>query len=129
MPVAGPAPQSQQLSESCSRWNEAILKGCRHQHVNLSSEPPSVLSVCRRAKQQAEWEERQKVRAATQKEMAGEPFDAEVTKCEQLAAYLAKFTAQAEAHNAAAADGGAAAAPPKGYSMPKKKGEQNPGAC
>ena len=86
-----------------------------------------MLSVCRRAKQQAEWEERQKVRAATQKEMAGEPFDAEVTKCEQLTAYLAKFTAQAEAQNAAAAGGGTAAAPPKGYSMPKKKGEQNLG--
>ena len=86
-----------------------------------------MLPVCRRAKQQAEWEERQKARAATQKEMAGEPFDAEVTKCEQLAAYLAKFTAQAEAQNAAAAGGGAAAAPPKGYSMPKKKGKYNLG--
>ena len=36
------------------------------------------LGLCRRARQQEEWEARQEERKARQAEMAGEPFDKEV---------------------------------------------------
>ena len=45
--------------------------------------------MCRRAKQQQEWEERQAERKARQAEMAGEPFDKEVNL--QLECILASF--------------------------------------
>lgn len=56
----------------------------------------------RRVHQQQEWEERQAERKARQAEMAGEPFDKEVTLCEQLTSYLIKFKPAAQSKSTAA---------------------------
>lgn len=76
----------------------------------------------RRAKQQQEWEERQAERKARQAEMAGEPFDKEVTLCEQLTSYLTRFKPTAQ--NAAAATTAATVEMP-GMQVFKKKEVEN----
>ncbi|KAL3151875.1 hypothetical protein ABBQ38_012836 [Trebouxia sp. C0009 RCD-2024] len=77
----------------------------------------------RRARQQQEWEERQAERKARQAEMAGEPFDKEVTLCEQLASYLTKFKPATQSTGAAASS--ADVVVPQGMQVLKKKDVEN----
>lgn len=76
----------------------------------------------RRARQQQEWEERQAERKARQAEMAGEPFDKEVTLCEQLTSYLTKF--KPATRNSTASTSAAAVDIP-GMQVFKKKDVEN----
>jgi hypothetical protein len=110
------------IQELRTEWNERNQEWW--EHTQKVREQQREERKERDVKRQAEYEVRQKERAARAAEYAGDPFDAEVTQCEQLINYLSKFKPQASA--AAGADSSKAQiAPPQGMMLPKKKGNDD----